>query len=462
MIAREALASPSGRVRAVPPSPKGHPLFGILPRWIKDPARFCADTMVRYDDLVRLDFGVKSIYMVTLPEHVRQVLVERHGDYWKGRLFQRASFLFGNGLVLNEGDSWRRQRRLMQPAFSHRRLERWLGIMAEVVSQKLDHWEAKRAAGEPVEMNQEMMSLTLRIIAKSMFSLSVDDAELDRLARAFNTVLHHMTLRMFTYFLPEAVPLPGQRACREAMAVLEGMVFRIVRERREKGDEGYDDLLSMLLSARDAETGEGMSDREVRDEILTILFGGYEATADGLAWTWHLLAQHPEVEERFRQEVFTALPEKGAPSFEDFAQLRWTAQIAQESMRLFPPFWFYSRTTRVETEIGAYTVPADAMILLCPFATHRHPAHWDDPETFDPGRFAPERFDEKMRAAYFPFGLGQRTCIGRHFALHEMQLILTMVARSFRLRPVPDRPVKPVAGVSIRARHGIWMSLEKA
>jgi cytochrome P450 len=444
--------------RKLPPGPAGYPLVGVLPQLVRDPAGFCTRMMLQYDDLVRLSLGFTSIYLVTLPDHVHHVLVDNHENYWKGRLFQRARFLFGRGLVLNEGESWRHQRRLMQPAFAHRRVAALVPLMAEVVKQRLDSWEAASRAGAPISMGKEMMTLTLRIIAKTMFSLSINDGELTEMARAFNTALEHMSLRMFTFFLPEWVPLKGRQGCRKAVDTLESTVYRIIRGRRQSGEQP-DDLLAMLLSARD-EAGEGMSDLELRDEVMTTLFGGYEATADALTWTWYLLDRNPEVDARLREEV-AAVTGGRTPTFEDLARLTYAAQVAEEAMRLFPPFWFHTRTARGEDEIGGHRVPAGSPILLCAYATHRNPAYWEEPEAFRPERFTPEGAARRPRNAYYPFGTGQRMCIGRHLAMLEMQLILAMVAQRYRPRLNPGRPVVLRAGTSLRSENGIWMIPER-
>jgi cytochrome P450 len=450
---------PKRHANRLPPGPRGLPVLGVLPQMVRDPARFCTEAMLEFNDVVRLNVGFASIYLVTLPEHVHHVLVDHDENYWKGTLFNRARFLFGQGLVLNEGQSWRRQRRLMQPAFTHRRIASLIPIMSDVVEQRLAAWEAACVAGQPLNVGKEMMFLTLRIIAKTMFSLSISDSELERMARAFNTALEHMTLRMFTFFLPEWAPLTGRRACREAVATLEEITYRIIRERRQSGRE-MDDLLSMLLSARD-ENGEGMSDLEIRDEVMTTLFGGYEATADALTWGWYLLDQNPEDDARMRGEVAAATGGR-TPGFEDLIKMAFTAQVTEESMRLFPPFWFWTRTSYNDDEIGGHLIPAKSLVLLCPFATHRHPAFWDEPEAFRPERFAADSHPHRPREAYFPFGTGQRMCIGRHLAMLEMQLIVSMVAQRYRLRLVPGRPVVPRAGTSLRAKDGLWMIPERA
>jgi cytochrome P450 len=443
-----------------PPHPHGYPLVGVLPRMLSDPARFCTKMMLEYNDLVRLDLGFGSIYLVTLPEHVHRVMVENQDNYWKGDVFERTRFLFGNGLVVNEGESWRRQRRLMQPAFAHRRVASLMPIMTEVVERRLARWEAASAEGRPLEIGKEMMSLTLGIILKTMFNLSIDREEFRVMAECFNTALEQITRRMATYFLPEWFPLPGGRATRQAVATLESIVYRIIRERRESGEDA-DDLLSMLLWARDPETGEGMTDREIRDEVMVTLFGGYEATADALTWTWFLLGEHPDVDAQMREEVATVLGGR-TPTFEDMTRLTYTAQVAQESMRLYPPFWFYNRKAYCEDEVGGYRIPAGAQILICPYATHRHPDFWEVPEAFRPERFEPSEVAGRPRNAYLPFGTGSRMCIGRHLAMLEMQLILALVAQRYQPRLAPGYVVVPKVGTSLRAKGGMWMIPERA
>jgi cytochrome P450 len=411
--------------------------------------------MIEHDDLVCLDLGFGTIYLVTLPEHIHHVLVENQEKYWKGDVFERTRFLFGNGLVVNEGDSWRRQRRLMQPAFAHRRVASLVPVMVDVVEKRLAGWKALSEAGQPFDISQEMMSMTLGIIVKTMFSVSIDARELEIMAHCFSTALEQITIRMATYFLPERFPLPHQKATREAVATLEEMVYRIIAERRKSGQD-VNDLLGMLLAARDEETGEGMTDLEIRDEVMVTMFGGYEATADSLTWTWHLLDEHPAVDEAFREELAAVLGGR-TPTFEEIMQLTYTSQIAQESMRLFPPFWFINRTSREEDEIGGYTIPAGAQILICPYATHRHPGIWEVPEAFRPERFEPDAVAARPRHSYLPFGTGPRMCIGRNLAMMEMQLILALVAQRYRPRRAPGFFVDPKVGTSLRSKGGMWM-----
>ncbi|HEX8691914.1 MAG TPA: cytochrome P450 [Longimicrobium sp.] len=441
------------------PPPPGVPLLKVLPRLLKDPPNVLTGlARGAGDGPLRLGAGPASVYVVTHPDHVQHVLVENNRNYWKGRLFNRASFVFGRGLVLNEGEHWLAQRRLMSPAFGHQRVAALVPIMAAVVRKKIARWEAQARAGRPVELVREMMQVTLEVIARTMFSAGVTDADVARIAAAFGVLLEHMSLRFNTFFLPEALPLPGARRARAALAELEGIVARVVAGRRAAG-ERPGDLLTMLLDAR-GEDGAPMSERQLRDEVVTTLFGGYEATADALAWTWHLLATNPRAEARLRFEVETEVAGE-EPAFDELVRLEYTRRVAQESMRLLPPFWWILRSALGDDVVGGRRVPAGATVLLLLYATHRHLGFWDHPEAFDPDRFLPERVAARHRHAYLPFGAGQRACIGRHLAMLEIPLVLAMLARRFRLAPVPGRPVTVRALASLRARDGIWMRLER-
>lgn len=437
---------------------RGRPLLGVLPELVRDGPALCLRAVRDHPrSVVRLRAGPASLYVVAHPDHVQHVMVENNRNYWKGRAFNRASFFFGRGLVMNEGESWLHQRRLMSPAFSHARVAGLVPIMAEVVEKKAAAWQAAARAGRPVEMVREMMTVTLEIIARTMFSDGITDDDVARMAAAFGVILKHISLRIGTFWLPEAVPLPGRTAANAAMGELEALVARVSAERRASGEYG-DDLLGMLLAARDADTGGGMNDRQLRDEVLTTLFGGYEATADALAWTWHLLAAHPRVDARFREEVDEVMSDD-VPTSEELGRLDYTRRVIMESMRLYPPFWWNLRAAIADDEVGGQRIPAGATVLLVTYATHRHPDFWEDADRFDPDRFLPENSAGRHRHAYVPFGTGQRACIGRHLAMLETPLVLAMLARRFRPVPVPGRPVVYRAEASLRARDGVWMSL---
>jgi cytochrome P450 len=433
------------------PGPDGVPLLGVLARLARDPVGLCMTARREYGPVVRLPVLGGEVYLLTEPDHVEQVLVHRNRNHWKGRLFNRADFLFGEGLVLTDGRQWQRQRRLMQPAFGHERVAQLVPTLVAVIERRAERWERACRSGAVVEMEAEMMSLTLDLICRAMFSLGVSDEELDRAAAAFGVVLGHLALRFATFTFPGWVPIPGQRRARRAVRFLDDLVYRIIDQRVAGTGPAANDLLAMLVDARD-EHGTAMSRYELRDQVITVLFGGYEATAHAMAWTWSLLDGHPEVDARFRAEIATA---------SSVADLSYTRQILNESLRLYPPFWEVLRSTYETDEVGGYEIPGGASVLLCPFVTHRLPHVWHDPQAFQPERFAPDA-PPVHRYAYFPFGAGQRLCIGRNLAILEMQLTLWVLARRFRPRLTSPGRVPHRARSTLRSRSGIHMTLDPA
>lgn len=443
------------------PGPRGLSALRILPAVATNPLRSFAELQREHGDLFRFDVGPIPVHVLANPDDLKHVLATNNRNYWKGPVFERTRLLFGNGLVISEGAAWQRQRRIMAPSFQRERIAHLVSIMADEVRKRLPRFERAREDGQPLDVQLQMMAMTLHIVIKAMFSFSIDDEEVEQVASAFNVVLQHIDLRFLTFFLPEWVPLPGRHAARRALATLDGVVRRVIEQRRREPGQ-HDDLLEALMQGRDAETGERMTDEQLRDETVTTFFGGYEATANALAWAWYLLAEHPEVARRVKAEGLEHVPDDAAPSLAGLLALDYTQQVIDESMRLYPAFWISFRTSFEEDTIGGHLIPARAPLVLCHYLAHRHPDFWPDPEVFDPDRFSPERSEQRPRHYLAPFGAGQRMCIGKHFAMLEMKLILAMVIRRYRLEIVADRPVEPFPRATLRSRNGIWMSVHPA
>jgi cytochrome P450 len=327
--------------------------------------------------------------------------------------------------------------------------------MVEIIDREVSVLAARGAA--TVDMEREMNVMSQRLILETMFGGSIDRCEADRLNDELQVALQGLNLRMFLSFLPERIPLPGERRYRAAIAAIDEAMLRLVRARRAS-DGLRDDLLSLLLRARDADTGEGMDDRQVRDELVSIFVAGQDATAKAMTWFWYLLDQNPEVERRLSTEVAEVLGDR-RPTFEDFAHLEYTKRVIQEAMRLYPPAWMIPHFVDQEAIVGGHRIPARSPILLSPFATHRDPMFWPDPEAFDPERFTPERSAGRPRYAYYPFGGGGHQCIGNHFAMMECQLITAMMVRRLRSRLVPGHRVVPSTSMTLKPRYGIKMTL---
>jgi cytochrome P450 len=394
-------------------------------------------------------------FLVNKPEYIEHVLLTNHANYGKSLFLRRMlGPLLGDGLLISEGEPWRRQRRIMAPAFHSRRIAELAATFAACTELMLARW---RTMTEPFDIATEMMGLTLDIIARTMFSTDVS-AEVEAVRRLMDIAVNQrpgvLDLLGFPEWLPRRQPAPYRRA----IAAFEAVVARILAERRADGiDRG--DLLSMLLAARDSETGSDMSDKQLRDEILTIFAAGHETTATALSWIWYLLAQHPEAEARLHHELDSVLGGR-TPTYADLSRLTWTRMVIEEAMRLYPPVHTIARTALGEDRIGGVRVPAGAILTISIYVTHRNPTLWPQPERFEPERFAPAAVAQRHRFAYLPFGGGPRICIGNGFAMAEAQVIVATIAQRYRVRLAPGHVVQPIGLITLRAKNGIPVTLE--
>ncbi len=441
-----------------PPGPRGHVLFGSAPDIQRNPTQVYLALARHYGDIVRIRFVLWPTYMVFHPDDVKHVLQDNHQNYNKDVYTYHALKPFvGEGLITNNGQPWLRQRRLIQPVFHRKHLATFGTLMSDATVAMLKQWESYIQQDQPLDIAAEMMRLTLQIVGQVLFQVDLSD-QAAQAGQAFTTLNKLLSDYIHAPFPPLSVPTPRNRRLQGARHALDAVVDGIITEHRlQNADTG--DLLARLLLARDEETGEGMSDRQVRDEVMTLLFAGHETTANALSWTWYLLSQHPDVEQRLRTELDEVLGGH-QPTMDDLPNLPYTRMVLEEAMRLYPPAWSFGRKAIASDKIGGYAVPANTWVWLSPFVTHRHPAFWENPKVFDPERFTPEKVAVRPRYAYFPFGGGPRMCIGSHFAMMEAQLILATVAQSYRLRLVPGHPVEPEALLSLRPRYGLPMTIQ--
>jgi cytochrome P450 len=394
-------------------------------------------------------------FLINKPEYIEHVLLTNHANYSKTHFLRRMlGPLLGEGLLISEGELWRRQRRIMAPAFHNKRVAELVATFAACTQTMLGRWHAM---AEPFDVATEMMGLTLDIIARTMFSTDVR-AEVETVRRLMDIAVNQRPGVLDLLGFPEWLPRRQPAAYRRAIAEFEALVTRIVSERRAD-DIDRGDLLSMLLAARDPETGGRMSDQQLRDEILTIFAAGHETTATALSWIWYLLAQHPEAEARLHEELDGVLGGR-PPTYADLARLTWTRMVIEEAMRLYPPVHTIARTALGEDRIGGVRVPAGAVMSVNIYVTHRNPNLWPQPERFEPARFAPAEVAQRHRFAYLPFGGGSRICIGNGFAIAEAQVIIATIAQRYRVRLAPGHEVQPIGLVTLRAKSGIWVTLE--
>jgi len=441
------------------PGVSGLALFRLMPEFKRDPLQTFVDLARRHGDLVCFR-GLWTSFLLADAGHVEYVLQTNSRNYRKGRTYQEVKRMTGNGLFVSEGEVWRRQRRLAQPAFHRQRIASFATLITDSTEAMLERWETFDRTDALVQVDAEMLRLVLGIVGKALLSRDLSD-EADRVSQSFDVIRRYMIDRIISILkLPASFPTAKNRRFRKALADVDQIVYALISERR-RGVGNLQDLLSLLMAARDEETGEGLSDEELRDQALTIIGAGYETTTQALAWTWYLLARHPRAEENLRAELAQVLGGR-TPTFEDLPNLKYTLMVFQESMRLYPPAWMITRAAIEPDEIGGYRIPANSDILLLPYITHRHPNYWERPEEFFPEHFSPEKVEARPRFAYFPFGGGPRQCIGNNFALMEAQLIIATVAQKYHLRLAVERAIEPEASVTLRPRGGLSMKLRRA
>jgi cytochrome P450 len=432
--------------------------FGHFGEFVREPLGFLLRARERYGDVFRMRIGPLLLHFLFHPDYVQHVLHDRPKNYLRGWQYHWLRRMMGENLVVSEGDYWLRQRRLAQPAFGRQRLALYAEVMVQATAEMLERW-AKLSAGDTVDIGAEMSRLALHIAGLAFFSRDVSQKS-DSVGRAFPVVGNYLVRRFNHPFTspPAWVPTARTREFKRAVRNLNEIVFELVQRRRNEGRD-YGDLLSMLMSATDEETGATMTDRQLSSEVLAFLLAGHETSATALTWTWYLLASHPTVQRRVRAEIQTVLGGR-MPTCADVPQLNLTRMVIEEAMRLYPPIWATPRQVVTADEIGGFRIPARSMVVLCQFVTQRHPAIWESPETFDPDRFAPEKVKERSKYAHFPFLAGPHQCIGSEFAMLEMRLVVAMVLERFEIELLPNQQIEPKASIAIQPSAPVRLALK--
>jgi len=438
-----------------PPGPPGNPIVGQLFPFRKDPIDFLMRLAREYGDIVYFKIGSQDLYLLNHPDLIKNVLTVDHRNFIKGRGLQWAKRLLGEGLLTSEGEFHRRQRRIAQPAFHRQRIAAYGEIMTGYGIRTRDRW----GEGKPFDVLKEMMGLTMMIAAKTLF-----DTDAESEAKEIGEALS-VSVEFFNRFtLPFAdlmaeLPLPSTLKFRKAKRRLDETIYRMIAERRASGEE-RGDLLSMLLHATDEEGGTGgMTDRQLRDEAMTIFLAGHETTANALTWTWYLLSQHPEAERRLHAEI-DGLGGR-LPTIDDLPKLAYTEKVLAESMRLYPPAWLISYRAISDYPIGRYVVPRGGIVLMSQYVMQRDPRYFPDPLRFDPERWEPAAKAARPKFSYFPFGGGPRVCIGESFAWMEGILLIATLAQRWRLRLVPGHAVVLQPLITLRPKYGMMMVAER-
>lgn len=395
----------------------------------------------QFGDVYRVFAPSRGVYdyVINHPEDIKHVLLSNHRNYTKGQGMDRVKILLGNGIMTSEGDFWRRQRRMMQPLF-HRRLIARFGELIHAVNEKFaERWASHAARGEPINLTDDASELTLEIVLHSIFGADLERLERELGANPFEVVAKEQNRDLKFAF---------------RFRSLTKLVDALIERRRREGDAGGD-FLGMLMAARDRENDAAMSNKELIDEVMTLIVAGHETTAAALTWSWYLISQHPDTAAELAAEADRA-PD-GVLGLDAAESLDFTRQVIQEALRLYPPGWLFTRRTIEADELGGYPIAPRTDVFISPYTLHRHPEFWSDPEEFQPQRFAGVDAKERHRFAYIPFSVGPRHCIGENMAMFEMLVHVNRMARRFRLTRADDRPIELEAQINLRPRSNLMM-----
>ncbi len=426
---------------AIPPGPsEGFDIGGS-----EESLERLRDYFARFGDVYRVFAPARGVYdyIINNPEDIKRVMLSNHRNYTKGNGMDRVKILLGNGIMTSEGDFWRRQRRMMQPSFHRRVIDQFAHLIGEVNDKYAERWAASAARGEPVNISSDSSELTLEIVLRSIFG--TDLARLEQM----------MGVNPF-----EVVAKQSNRDLKFAFQFrsLARLVGELIQRRRREAEEHFD-FLGMLMSTRDRETGQPMADKELIDEVLTLIVAGHETTAAALTWTWYLVGTHPQAAEGLQAEADAANPTDSL-SLEAAESLSFTHQVLQESLRLYPPGWLLSRRSIEADELGGFPIAPRTDVLISPYMLHRHPQIWSEPEEFRPERFAGADAEERHRFAYIPFAVGPRHCIGENIAMFEMLVHMRTMTRRFHLTRATHEPIEFEAQINLRPRSNLMMTVQ--
>lgn len=445
-----------GTIQSVPAGPIGQPVLGNILAFVRNPFKLLTDCN-HFGTIAHLKLLHMNIYVVNDPHAIEKVLVDNNRDFHRPLLMATLlKSMLGEGLATKEGADWLRQRRAIQPAFARERLMAYGELIVEHTGQLMGGW----SDGQVVDMQQEMMHLTMSVIGQVICSLDLG-AQKEGLLAAFDTVLREFTGRLNQPINPPLTwPTPANKRYHKALHNLDKVIYRIIAERRKaQSADTKDDLLSLLLNTKSEVV---TTDNQLRDEIVTLLMAGYETTANLLTWVWYLLATHPEVESKLTEELERVLPDGRTPTVADLHELKYTELIVRETLRLYPGGAIITRRTTRDCELGGYHLKSGTDIWLSPWAVHHNPTYYDQPEAFKPSRWADGQLAKELpKFAYFPFGGGPKQCIGNNLALLEATLALATIAQKYRLKVVPGQLVVPAFGVTVRPKYGLKMRLTR-
>jgi cytochrome P450 len=437
----------------LPPGPKGLPLFGLAFQVLRDPLETLRRLAREYGDIVCVPIVNQHRIFLNHPDYIEQVCIVQQAKFHKSKMTKDVTQrLLGQGLLISEGDFWRRQRRLAQPAFHRSRINEYGATMVERAEVRMKQWRD----GDVRDITQEMMAMTLDIAVRTLFGSTLQ-AEAEQVGDSLGYLMRYSLRKARSPIkVPENWPTPANRRATRETQFLDSLIYGIIKERQAEGNTNHHhDLLAMLMSAMD-EDGTQMTPRQLRDESMTLFLAGHETTALTLSWAWYMLSENPAAEARLHEELHGILAGR-APELADFERLPYLRAVVNETLRLYPAAYIVARTSVAPCTIAGYDFPADTTMIMAQWVMHRDPRYFDDPEVFRPERWLNGLENRLPAGAYFPFGDGPRRCIGQGFALLESALVLATIAQKYRFRLVPGHPVIPDPLVTLRAKHGIRM-----
>lgn len=438
----------------IPPGPKGLPLFGSMFEYNRDPLGFLTRCAREYGDVSQIRLPGMAIYMLNHPEHIEYVLRGNHRNFVKDHFSHQLSALVGQGLITSEGEVWRRQRTMSAPVFQMHQIQKYSEVMVDYTERMLAGWRD----GETRDIHHEMMHLTLDIVARTLFATDVAQVAAD-IGRCLEAAMDYYS-NWITLLPPSLqwLPTPTVLRFRKAVKEMDRIIYGIIAQHRAQPPSA-DNLLSRLLAARD-EQGQGMSDQQLRDELTTLILAGHETTALSLSYSFYLLTQHPDIEQKLAAEVTRVLAGR-PPTAADLPNMPYTDWVVKEVMRLYPPAWSVGREPLADCEIGGFLIPKGAQISISQYVVHRDPRWFQDPDAFRPERWDNDFIKHLPRCTYFPFGDGPRTCIGNNFALLEAALILSATVQRYHLTSAPAQTLKVSPSITLRPIGGMKMVLHK-
>jgi cytochrome P450 len=425
----------------------------------KEPLQFLSELQKRHGNIVQFNLAIWPTVFISHPDYIKHVLQDNYPNYDKDTLlFRMLRPLLGNGLMtVSGGDDWLRQRKLVQPAFHSQRIAALGTSMTDVTNMMLQQWDPYIHAKQAIDIEEEMDALTLQILGQALFNIDMSPKS-SRFHQAFSFAKAFTMKSIYNPLSPLIFGKGRHRRLWSAMKTIDTVIYELIRTRR-KQKEDVGDMLSMLLNTVD-EDGRGMNDKQLRDEIMTLLAAGHETSANALTWTWYLLTQHPEAQERLHAELDQVLGER-IPTTEDLPRLNYTRMVLEESMRLYPPGWILMRRAIQDDEIDGYPIPANSYIMWSSYIAHRHPDFWERPEQFYPEHFAQKYTVQRPPHAFMPFSNGPRTCLGNSFAMMEMQLILATIAQQYNVSLVPGHHVELQTTFLLRPKDGVPVMFEQ-